>query len=114
MSFRRLGTRDTLWAGEMQSVEVDGRRVLLVDVDGHVSAFVDRCAHQGVPLSEGALAAGVLTCRVHEWQYDARTGVGLNPACARLERLRVELRGEEIWVDVADRPGAPGRGTLDG
>jgi toluene monooxygenase system ferredoxin subunit len=41
----------------------------------------------------------VLTCSAHEWQYDARTGRGLNPANVTLPRYPVEVRNAEIWID---------------
>jgi len=89
-----------LWVGEMRGLTVQGQRVVLINEGGQVSAFADRCAHQGVPISEGRLQGGVITCRVHEWQYDARTGRGVNPASAQLVRYPLEIRDGEIWVDV--------------
>jgi toluene monooxygenase system ferredoxin subunit len=96
-----------LWVGEMRGLTLRGQRVALVNEGGHVSAFADRCAHQGVPISEGKLKDGVLTCRAHEWQYDARTGQGINPASARLSRFPVEIRDGEIWIDVDDPLDSP-------
>jgi toluene monooxygenase system ferredoxin subunit len=89
-----------LWVGEMRGFTLRGRRVALINEGGHLSAFADRCAHQGVPISEGRLQGGVITCRAHEWQYDARTGQGINPSSARLSRYPVEIRDGEIWIDV--------------
>jgi toluene monooxygenase system ferredoxin subunit len=66
---------DELWIGDM--VAVGG--VLVVRLEDRVCAYVDRCAHLGVPMSEGTLEGNVLTCRAHHYQYDARTGQGLNP-----------------------------------
>ena len=98
--FERAMERERLWAGEMVAVTVGGRRVLLVDVDGEVAAYPDRCCHQGVPLSQGKLKGGVITCSAHGWEYDARTGQGRNPRGVRLACLAVEIRDGEIWVDV--------------
>jgi toluene monooxygenase system ferredoxin subunit len=98
--FYKAYPRDSLWAGEMLQVEVQGRKVLLVDVDRQVKAYEDRCCHKGVPLSQGRLEGAVLTCSAHEWQYDARTGRGLNPAGVALVQLPVEVRDGHIWVDV--------------
>jgi toluene monooxygenase system ferredoxin subunit len=91
---------DELWVGEMRGITLRGQRVVLINEGGQVSAFADRCAHQGIPLSEGRLRDGVITCRVHEWQYDARTGEGINPCSAHLSRFPLEIRDGEIWVDV--------------
>jgi toluene monooxygenase system ferredoxin subunit len=101
--FRRVAAQDALWAGEMRPVEVDGRRVLLVNVDGRINAFEDRCAHKGVPLSQGRLRGAELVCWAHEWQYDACTGEGTNPRGVSVRRFPVEVRDGDIWVDVAER-----------
>lgn len=83
----------------MRPFAIDGKKVLLVHVNGVISAFPDRCLHQGVALSTGRLEGCVLTCSAHEWQYDARTGQGLNPANVALPRYPVEVRNAEIWID---------------
>jgi toluene monooxygenase system ferredoxin subunit len=89
-----------LWDGEMQSCPVGGRQVLMLKLDGVVHAYEDRCAHQGVPLSEGELEGGVLTCRAHHWQYDASSGRGVNPAAACLKALPVRVEDDCILVDA--------------
>ncbi len=82
---------DELWIGEMRGVLVDGRRVLVLRLEEGVFAYEDRCAHLGVPLSEGTLEAGVLTCRAHHFQYDARTGAGINPRDVRLATVPLRV-----------------------
>jgi nitrite reductase/ring-hydroxylating ferredoxin subunit len=101
--WRRVTAMDDLWSGEMHAARVDGQPVLLINIEGRVQAFEDRCAHQGVPLSLGRLHAGVLTCGAHEWQYDAATGQCLNPCGVTLKTIPVEVRDGEIWIEVADR-----------
>jgi toluene monooxygenase system ferredoxin subunit len=91
---------DDLWSGEMRGFQVAGQPVLLIHLEGKVVAFEDRCAHQRTPLSRGRLAGRVLTCATHEWQYDAVTGRGINPAAMALTALPVEIRDGAIWVDV--------------
>jgi len=94
----RVCPLEDLWQGEMRSVTVGNQKLVLVHVDGVVAAFHDRCAHLGVPISEGKLEGFTLTCRAHEWQYDARTGHGINPQSAALERVPLEIRDGHVWV----------------
>lgn len=89
-----------LWDGEMRGCTVRGAKVLLVKLDGAVHAYPDRCVHLGVALSEGTLEDGVITCSAHHYQYDARTGQGVNPRAVCLKRLPVRVEGGEIEVDV--------------
>lgn len=94
----KVAAVDDLWAGEMRGVQVAGESVVLINLDGRIVAYRDRCAHLGIKLSEGTLAGCVLTCRAHHWQYDVTTGSGVNPAPARLVPVKVEVDGDDVFV----------------
>ena len=102
MSFIKATTLDELWVGEKLGVVVLGCPVLLVNVEGTVCAYEDRCRHKGVALSRGKLDGHVLSCSVHGWLYDARTGIGINPESATLPRFPVRIEGNDVLVDVAE------------
>jgi hypothetical protein len=53
---------DDLWEGDMTAVMVDGESVLLVNIDGTVRAYSNRCPHQASALDEGYLDGETLTC----------------------------------------------------
>lgn len=92
---------DELWAGEMRAITLAGHRVLLLRLqDRGVRAYVDRCAHLGLPLADGSFVGSVLTCRHHCYQYDASTGRGINPAKAALVALPVRVIAGEIMVGL--------------
>ncbi|MEJ0027381.1 MAG: Rieske (2Fe-2S) protein [Rhizomicrobium sp.] len=82
----------------------DGKQVLLIASGGRVFAIANRCPHEGYPLSEGSLGADcALTCNWHNWKFDLKTGAAL----AGRDPVRtydVEIRGGEIFVDLADPP----------
>ncbi|HYX57580.1 MAG TPA: Rieske 2Fe-2S domain-containing protein [Streptosporangiaceae bacterium] len=100
--WRYAGTLDDIWAGEMRAVNLGVIDVLLCNLDGMLVAYANRCPHLANPLSEGVFDDGVLTCAAHEWEFDARTGRGLNPASACLRRYPVRLDGEKIFVGIAE------------
>jgi toluene monooxygenase system ferredoxin subunit len=108
MSFCRVATLDELWSGEKLGRVVDGRRILLVNFRGSVCAYEDRCRHKGMPLSEGRMVDHVLTCAAHGWEYDVRTGQGINPDNVLLPSYEVRVEGADILVDIASE------GTHDG
>ncbi len=91
---------DDLWDGEMQAVAIGASKLLLIRVGDEVKAYADRCAHLGVPMSQGTLEGCVLTCSAHQYQYDARTGEGINPRTARLVSVPVRIEGGQILVEV--------------
>ena len=101
--WRYAGSLDDLWAGEMRAVNLGAVKILLCNLDGVLVAYEDRCPHQASPLSEGVLSGdGVLTCAAHEWEFDARTGCGINPASTCLHRYPVRLDGMKIFVGAGE------------
>lgn len=101
MGFQKACTLDEVWEGEMAEVEVGEHLVLLVGVEGgEVRAFQAVCPHQDIPLCEGKFDGRVLMCRAHQWTFDARTGLGINPGDCKLAQYPVKLDGEDVLVDV--------------
>jgi nitrite reductase/ring-hydroxylating ferredoxin subunit len=49
-------------------------------------------------VGEGELDGTIVTCPMHGWEYDVRTGANtINPA-ARLRTYEVRLDGEDVLV----------------
>ena len=82
---------DELWEGDMTGVTVGSRDVLLINVDGELRAYEDRCPHQEWPLRDGELDGRELTCTNHLWVFDAVTGQGINPLNCRLTSFPVQV-----------------------
>jgi nitrite reductase/ring-hydroxylating ferredoxin subunit len=84
------------------------RDILLARVGDEVFALDDVCTHAGAPLHEGTLVVAeggrqcLVTCPWHEAHFDLRTGAVHQdtPWATDTEAYRVELRGDEIWVDL--------------
>jgi len=79
---------------------VAGTRILLVNAGSGIHAYEDRCRHRDVPLCDGKLEQGVLTCPAHEWRYDADTGCAIERPGVRLRRFPVRIEAARILVDI--------------
>ena len=92
---------EDLWEGEMTAVTVDGEAVLLVNIDGTVRAYSNRCPHQASALDEGDLDGETLTCSKHLWEFNATTGCGINPGDAQLKGFGCQVGdGGTVYVDI--------------
>jgi toluene monooxygenase system ferredoxin subunit len=100
MGFQKVAQREDLWRGEMMGLEVNGNRILLVNLDEHIYAYADACPHQNSRLSEGTLTGTVLRCARHQWEFDVCSGSGVNPQNACLKPFPIRLDGEDILVDI--------------
>jgi len=92
---------DDLWEGDMTAVLVDGEAVLLVNVDGEVRAYSNRCPHQASALDEGDLDGGTLTCAKHLWEFNVTSGCGINPDNVQLKSFGCRVGDDgTIYVDI--------------
>lgn len=99
---------DELWAGEMIGLHLGHTDVLLVNVgDGEVHAYANRCPHAGARLSDGRLTRATLRCSAHLWEFDARSGDGINPRNCKLQRYPVKVVDGDILVQVSRPPALP-------
>jgi nitrite reductase (NADH) small subunit len=89
---------DDLWIGDMVAVESVVGPLLLINIDGAVHAYENRCPHKGGRLSDGEFANGVIVCPNHRWEFCAYSGRGINPAGAQLNPHPVQLAGGRIRI----------------
>ncbi len=87
-------------SGSSCQVEIDGERVALHNVDGEIFATSGSCPHQGGPLAEGDIEAGILTCPWHGWRFDIKTGECLTAPGERIACHKVKAEGDDIYVDT--------------
>jgi toluene monooxygenase system ferredoxin subunit len=92
---------DDLWEGDLVGVTVGSTNVLLVNVDGEIRAYRNRCPHQAWPLDQGELDGRRLTCINHRWVFDAVSGTGINPADSALTSFPVTVDEDEGMIYVA-------------
>ena len=100
MDFQKVAEIGDLWSGEMMGLEVNGERILLVNVDNQLYAYADVCPHQKSRLSEGTLTDKILRCARHHWEFDVCSGSGVNPQNSCLRVVPISLNGDDILVDV--------------
>ena len=82
-------------------VEVDGRDVLLVHTGGQVYACGNVCAHQHFPmLHAGTLEGHRVTCPMHGWTFDVRTGASAAGE-GRIPVYPVLVRGDDVLIAAA-------------
>jgi nitrite reductase (NADH) small subunit len=97
-AFVRVAKVHELAPGSSKVVVVAGHPVALFRVGDSFHALSNVCLHRGGPVGEGHLDGFFVTCPVHGWEYDVRSGQNtLNPF-ARLRTFSVRVDGDDIFV----------------
>lgn len=94
------------------SVVVDKHTLVLFRYGEQVYAVDNRCPHMGFPLDKGTVKDGILTCYWHYARFDLKSGGTFDQWADDVRTFPVELRGDEIWVNVAE-PGDAHSHQLD-
>ena len=96
------GKTSDIKPGKMIKVSVNGRDVLVANIDGEYCATDDTCTHSGASLSEGKLEENVVTCGWHSAQFDCKTGKLVKfPAKIRnLASYKVSVESDNVFVEV--------------
>ncbi len=85
------------------TVQVENHTVALFQANGKVYGVDNRCPHMGFPLDKGSVKEGILTCYWHYARFDLATGGTFDQFADDVRAFPVEVRGDELWVDVAPR-----------
>jgi nitrite reductase/ring-hydroxylating ferredoxin subunit len=93
---------DEVPEGKPYCFNIEETEILLIKIGEQLSAFRNRCAHQGMPLERATIDVdeGTLTCPLHGHRYDVFTGEGLSNPGDALESLQVGFTDGYIWIGL--------------
>jgi len=88
--------------GKMIKVSIDGRDILVANINNEYFATDDSCTHSGSSLSEGKLNENTITCGWHAAEFDCKSGKLLKfPAKIRdLTSYNVVIESDNIFVEM--------------
>jgi nitrite reductase/ring-hydroxylating ferredoxin subunit len=99
--------------GKMKNVEVDGKEVLIANVNGKFYAISNRCGHMNALLSMGNLKENIVTCPFHGARFDVTTGKKMSdPTLAPPENMEPLPQTWQKFFENVGRLMAPIK-TLD-
>lgn len=102
MGFVLAAKKTDVPPGTIREFQVQGKTVALANIEGQFHAINGICIHRGGPLGDGPLEGKMVTCPWHGWEYDVTTGkVGPSPT-AGVDCYSVEVRGDEVFVNVGE------------
>jgi nitrite reductase/ring-hydroxylating ferredoxin subunit len=73
-AFVEVAKLDEVPVGKMKHIELNGKEIMIVNLDGKFYVLNDRCSHTNAPLSMGHIQDSILTCPMHGARFDITTG----------------------------------------
>ena len=97
-----VGKTSDITPGKMQKASIDGKEILIVNLDGNYYAVDDTCTHSGASLSEGQLDGATVTCGWHGAKFDCKSGK-LEKFPAKINDLKsynVVVESDDIFIEA--------------
>lgn len=99
--FVKMAKLQDVLKSQMQVFNVEGLEILIVNVEGQLFAFENRCPHMGYPLFFGSVQDDILTCGFHKAKFNIRTGKSLMPATYKsLRTFKIKIQNSALLVEV--------------
>ena len=96
----RVGKVSDVPEGRATVVEANGKKIAVFHVGGSFHAILNACPHRGGPLGEGAVSGDTVTCPLHAWEFDVKTGESLTAPGQGVEKFKVTVENGEVFVEV--------------
>ena len=86
---------------QIKQVSIDGKDIVVMNIDGSYFAINDTCTHAGGSLSEGKVEGSIITCDWHGAQFDCKSGklVKFPAKIDDLESYNVVIESDTIFVE---------------
>ena len=97
-----VGKTSEILPGSMKKVAIDGKEIMVVNLDGNYFAMDDTCTHSGSSLSEGKIDGTIVTCGWHGAQFDCKTGK-LDKFPAKINDLQsysITVESDDVFVEI--------------
>lgn len=101
--FVKAATTEQIQPGTCIGVKVEGVFIGIYNVEGEYYAMNNICPHLGGVLTYGFLDKNCVTCPMHMWEFDVKTGECVWPGEESIPVYPIKIEGEDILVNV-DEP----------
>ena len=99
-NFIEVTTKDKILDGHGRVFDVKRTKVAIFNINGNFYAINNTCPHMGGSLGDGYLSGSIVTCPLHAWEFDVKTGVCPVADNIKVASYKVKIDGEKILVSL--------------
>jgi nitrite reductase/ring-hydroxylating ferredoxin subunit len=109
LSFVKVAETSEIPAGKMKMVKLEGKEILIANVNGNYYAIANKCTHKNGDLSKGSLDGNIVTCPLHSSRSDVTTGKAISGPKIAFFRAKtndepsfeVKVEGNELMLKTS-------------
>ena len=99
-NFVRVASISDLKPGENKIVFIEDEEIALFNIGGEFFAISNSCPHRGGPLGEGSLDGDIITCPLHGWRFNVKSGMNEVMPNVKVQCYQVKIEGNDILVSL--------------
>ena len=96
----KVANKSEIKEGQGKLVNFQNKEIAIFTIGGQFFAIDNSCLHKGGSLSEGFLEETSVTCPLHGWQFDLKTGQNIMPGIGKLNTYKVIVENEEVFIEA--------------
>jgi 3-phenylpropionate/trans-cinnamate dioxygenase ferredoxin subunit len=101
LEFIPVASVDELKEGERLFIEIDGKPIVILHMNGEYYAIGDVCSHDDGPVGEGNVEGYEIICPRHGARFDIRTGRVLAlPAFVDIPAYPIRVVDDQIEIGI--------------
>lgn len=108
MMYEKVALTSELKPGEKKKVSLNGKEILLVNIEGMFYAVDNKCPHMGASLAEGNLRGTNIVCPKHGSAFNIKTGefmesgkmFFINVKAKNLKVYPTKVEGDDILIEI--------------
>jgi nitrite reductase/ring-hydroxylating ferredoxin subunit len=89
---------DQIAEGSAVRIEAFGTTIAVFRDRGDLLAIEDSCPHRGGPLGKGTVSGGVVTCPLHAWSFDLRSGEMRGNPNLCIKRYLLSIEAGDVYL----------------
>lgn len=98
--FIEVTTKDKILNGQGRIFEVKGKKIAIFNVDNEFYAIDNTCPHRGGNLGEGFISGYIVTCPLHAWEFDVKSGVSPVSEQIKVSCYKIKVEKDKILVSL--------------
>ena len=100
--FERIARMDEVTPARPKCVTVGAHEIVLFRVGNEIFAVENLCPHQQFSVfQQGALDGYTITCPMHAWSFDVRSGKAI-AGSGRIRTFELRVVGNEVLIKNSD------------
>lgn len=88
--------------GTMIGIEIEGKKILVANIEGQFYAMRSTCNHMRGQLDKGKLEGNIVTCPLHGSKWDVKSGklVQFSRPLPPEPVYKVDVLGDQLFLEV--------------